>query len=113
MRKSLIKAAAIQLAAYSLIPVVNRLFPGSVIYTFLSDLWLLNPLAALATSVYMGRKCGFCWWYALVVAGLFIPTMFLFYNESAAVFGAVYALVSLIGCGIGAFIYKQKRKKGQ
>lgn len=46
------------------------------------------------------------YFYPIIVAILFIPTIFIYYNESAFVHSLWYLVVSSIGLGIGMFINK-------
>lgn len=49
--------------------------------------------------------------YPLVISILFIPSIFIYYNESALVHSLWYFVISLIGCAIGTSIYKLVNKK--
>ena len=45
---------------------------------------------------------------ALVVAALFFPTIFIFYNSSAWIYVVAYAVISLVGNLVGWPFYKKK-----
>ncbi len=47
--------------------------------------------------------------YAVIIAILFIPTVFIYYNESALIHSLWYLIDSLIGITIGNVIFKVKR----
>jgi len=55
------------------------------------------PAVCLISSVLFGIKGGFWWPFGLIVAVLFIPTIFLFYNATAWFYTLVYAAVALAG----------------
>ncbi|MEG0177871.1 hypothetical protein [Anaerorhabdus sp.] len=44
------------------------------------------------------------WFYPLLVGIAFVPTMFLYYNLSAAVFAAIHILGFIVGCLAGVII---------
>jgi len=49
--------------------------------------------------------------YPIVIAILFIPSVFIYYNESALVHSIWYLVISYIGEGFGTIIYKLIHKK--
>lgn len=49
--------------------------------------------------------------YPIVIAILFIPSVFIYYNESALVHAVWYLIVSFIGLILGTVIYKVINKK--
>lgn len=49
--------------------------------------------------------------YPVIVSLMFIPTMFIYYNESALIHSIWYLAVSSVGLLIGAIIYKLTHKK--
>lgn len=49
--------------------------------------------------------------YPLITAAIFVPSVFLYYNESALVHALWYLIVSLVGIGIGALARKHAAKR--
>lgn len=49
--------------------------------------------------------------YPIIVSLMFIPSMFIYYNESALIHSVWYFVVSSIGLLIGSIIYKLAHKK--
>ena len=49
--------------------------------------------------------------YPVIVSLMFIPSMFIYYNESALIHSIWYLVVSSIGLLIGTYIYKLTHKK--
>jgi len=49
--------------------------------------------------------------YSVITAILFIPSVFIYYNESALIHSLWYLFVSTIGLLIGTLIYKLTHKK--
>lgn len=49
--------------------------------------------------------------YSVITATLFIPSVFIYYNESALIHSLWYMVVSAIGLLIGTAIYKLTHKK--
>ena len=56
MKKSIILLMIITLLIYNIIPIINAIFPSSINYTFLIDLWITNSLYALISSTIISKK---------------------------------------------------------
>lgn len=110
MKKDLIKLAFLSLAAYNAIPILNWLWPITAQYTFLTDLWIVNPIWAFAASLFFCKRQGALFWPPFLTAGLFLPTMFLFYNSSAAIFLAAYWVFAAVGALIGFLWFRRKSR---
>ncbi len=65
------------------------------------------PLAVLSAAFVFGLRNGFSVWLADGALILFVPTIFIHYNESAWIYALLYPGITLAGCGIGAFIKKK------
>lgn len=113
MKKSIVTLIIITLLIYNIIPIINATFPNSIYFTFLTDLWIINSLYALISSIMMSKKYGFNIWIILLISILFVPTMLIFYNTSALIFMIAYLVLALIGSLIGRFIYIKKKNKLQ
>ena len=70
---------------------------GSAIFMLL----FMMPLITFGCSVLYGILQGFEKFLSVIVAVLFTPTLFIFYNESAWVYIVAYAVVAIAGNGIG------------
>lgn len=77
---------------FYLIPLIIQ-DTGSAMVTLL----VIIPLICLIVSIFYGIKNGFDIWYVLIVAILFVPSLFVFYDLSAWVYTIAYALVALVG----------------
>ena len=110
MKKSIVILIIITLLIYNIIPIINAMFPSSINYTFLTDLWITNSLYALICSTIMSKKHSFNIWIILLISILFVPTMLIFYNTSALIFMIAYLVLALIGSLIGRFIYIKKNQ---
>ena len=69
------------------------------------------PAGCFVTALIYGIRHSFNLIYVLLVFLLFVPTIDLFYNSSAAMYACVYGTVALIGNGIGAGIHHLSHKK--
>ena len=69
---------------------------------------ILILLATFILSLLMGSfsKCKYKLFYCLMVSILFIPSVFIYYNESALVHALWYLIISLVGLIIGFIINK-------
>lgn len=96
----------IQLFVFYILP----LFAGP---TDIMGLVLLIILSTLLLSIIFGSvsKVKIKYLYPIIVAILFIPSIFIYYNESALIHSVWYLVVSMIGLLIGTIIYKLSHKK--
>ena len=66
------------------------------------------PLAALVSGIIYGVRNGFQIALSIAALLLFIPTVFIHYNSSAWVYAPAYAVIVLVGTGIGRAFYRKK-----
>ena len=73
---------------------------------------LLIVIATLILSMIVGivSKEKIKYLYPVVISIIFIPSIFIYYNESALVHSLWYLVVSTIGLTIGTIIYKLNQK---
>lgn len=97
---------SIQIFVFYILP----LFAGP---TDMMGLVLLIILATLLLSTIIGSisKEKNKYLYPIIVAILFIPSIFIYYNESALIHSVWYLVVSMVGMLIGTIIYKLTHKK--
>lgn len=70
-------------------------------------LLLVFPVSTFILSLWDGARSGAVWpWPVVAVVG-FVSTLFVYYNESALIYAAVYATTALAGAGAGAFFKKR------
>ena len=74
-------------------------------------LWILFPLVCFLSAIIYGIKYLFSLMYSILVMVLFIPTIFIFYNETASIYIGVYGIISLVGNLLGSFIRKTDDRK--
>lgn len=75
-----------------------------------SDMFILLiviPLITLITSIIYGLRNVFDFIYPLIVAILFIPTLFIYYNASAWTYILVYSMIAVIGELLGKTLQKK------
>ncbi len=68
------------------------------------------PLITFITSLIYGIKNKFNGLYPFVIALLFIPTIYIYYNHTAAIYIIIYGVIALIGNFIGDLIKKFDKK---
>jgi len=73
-------------------------------------LLFLAPIITVIISALYGILCGFKWYYPIIVAALFVPSIFINYNSSAWIYSVVYAILSFLGESVAflATIFKKK-----
>ena len=106
--KSIIIFLFINIALFYILPlfIVDT---GSAIIVLLGIL----PLCCLFVAVIYGCLNSFHLTYPLLIALVFAPTIWIFFNESAWVYIPAYGIIALIGNLIGAGIYKYRSHKMQ
>ena len=83
---------------YVLLMAVNLwILPAVIRDTGMASL----PLITLIIAAAHARKAGFVAAFAIATGILFIPAIFLYFNESAWVYSPAYALIALIGGVVG------------
>ena len=74
-------------------------------------LCILFPLVCFLCAIVYGIKYLFSLVYSILVMVLFIPTIFIFYNETTSFYVGVYGVISLVGNLLGSFIRKNDDRK--
>ena len=90
------------LIAFYIVPMLIK-DTGSGMFILL----IVIPLITLITSLIYGLRNTVDFIYPLIVAILFIPTLFIYYNISAWVYIIVYSLIALIGEILGKTLQKK------
>lgn len=88
----------------------NGIFYGALLLNFyilpllISDtgsamvmMLFVMPLLCFLISIGYGLKNGFHVLYGMFVALMFIPSIFIFYNESAWIYALAYGMIAFIG----------------
>ena len=86
----------VRLAFYVAAPLLFR-DTGSAMFTLLC----LLPVILFILSLVYAKMNGFKWYLSLAVALLWLPTVFIYYNESAMIYAFIYGVISFAGQGIG------------
>jgi len=100
IREMSVYLIVIILAFYVLPVLIND--TGSSIFFLL----ILIPIICFLTSLIYGIRHFFNLIFLLIIMALFIPTIFIFYNESAAVYVLIYGIIAAIGNLLGSLIKK-------
>lgn len=99
-KESLLIYSIALIIVFYLLPL---LFKGSI-----ASLFIINPITILVFSIICAKNYKFNFVIALITALLFLPTIFIFYNESAWIYIVFYVVLSIIGGFIGLI---QNRRK--
>ena len=83
-------------ATFYLLPLCMRNTVGAMMV-----LLFAMPVLCLAISFAYGRMRGFHRLYPAAVCLCFLPSIWIFYNESALIYVAVYGAVALLGSFLG------------
>jgi hypothetical protein len=77
--------------------------------TAMMMLLVVIPLICFVCSIVYGIKNSFNPFYALIVAILFVPSIFIFYNSTAWIYVLGYGIIALVGNIIGMIFCKQTK----
>lgn len=69
-------------------------------------LLMVFPIITLVSSLILGISSGICWLYPVCIAVLFIPALFIYYNDSAFIYMIIYGVLACIGNLIGSLFQK-------
>ena len=100
IREMSVYLIVITLAFYVLPAFIND--TGTGIFFLL----ILTPIICIVTYIIYGIRHSFNLIFLLLIMTLFIPTIFIFYNESAAVYVLIYGIIAAIGNLLGSLIKK-------
>ena len=88
---------------FYLLPLIIR-DTGSAMFVML----ILMPLLVFLTSAVCGLFSGFQPLLPLLCAIVFLPSVWIHYNESALIYTLIYAILSLLGVGLGTLFHRKK-----
>ncbi|MDD6210980.1 MAG: hypothetical protein PUB21_10285 [Bacteroidales bacterium] len=80
---------------------------------FILLLLVLYPVISFGTAFILGLKKGFNPLFPLTTLLLFIPSIYVFYNNSAWLYPLIYAILSFTGNTAGYFLRMHKDIKGK
>lgn len=100
--KKMLAYLLINIGMFYLLPSLMK-DTGSAIIILL----ILMPLGCFLTSLAYGLKNSFSWLYTIFVMLIFLPSIFIFYNESAMVYVFVYGFISLLGSFVGDRVFRK------
>ena len=92
---------------YLRVTVLGFYLPPALIRDTVSGMVILlviMPAVCLTCAVLFGCKHKISLSYPLLVSVLFLPAVFIFFNLSALIYAAVYAVIALAGNLIGSLI---------
>lgn len=90
--------------AFYITPLIGKDTGG-----FMFLLLIVVPIICIVVSIFYGIKNEFKLLqllFPLFVGILFIPAVYIFYNESAWIYPIIYPVISLVGNGIGYGVAK-------
>lgn len=64
-------------------------------------LLIIAPAVCTIAAALVALRLGFTWWFPLIIGALFVPTIWIYYNESAWVYTLAYTLAGFLGLGAG------------
>ncbi len=94
--KNMIPYLAGIIAVFYLLPLCMRNTAGAMMV-----LLFAMPVLCFGISFAYGRMRGFHVLYPLAVSLCFLPSIWIFYNESALIYVAAYGAVALLGSFLG------------
>lgn len=95
----------INLLAFYLLPLFIK-NTGMAMLTLV----IFIPVICFIAALICGIKNGFMWYYALITALMFTPTIFIYYNTSAWIYIVSYGITALLGNCIGQLFNKETKQ---
>lgn len=95
-------------ACYLLVPALTTVAiavfdaPDSAKEAFILMLFIAFPLATIALAAWDGITEGFTVLWTVMPIVSFIVPMFIFFNESALFYGAIYSVLAMVANGLGS-----------
>ncbi|MBE6732129.1 MAG: hypothetical protein E7564_10610 [Ruminococcaceae bacterium] len=105
MKKLLLKYlpfTTVLILAFYLLPLFIK-DTGSAMFILLISI----PLVTVIASFIHGIKYGFDLILPLIAAVLFLPTIFIFYNDSALIYVLIFAAITIFGNAISVLFRKK------
>ena len=99
--KASLEFVAVLVVLFYLLPL---LFKGSI-----GLLIVVNPIVIIMCSYLISKKYNFCLRNIALVAILYLPSMYVFYNDSAWIYVVIYVVFALIGNYIGHKKYNKSK----
>ena len=91
--------------------IMFYMFPLSAGPTDVMGMVVIIIISVFILSIVIGSisNSKLKYFYPVIISILFIPSIFIYYNDSALVHALWYLIISYIGLGIGLIIYKLKK----
>ena len=102
--KPMLPYLGIILVVFYLLPIAIKGMGSAMLI-----LLIAIPVICFVCALLYGIKNGFNIILPIVVGLLFLPSLFIFYNETAWVYSIAYLVISLIGNLIGMVSYKNRK----
>ena len=97
IKRGLVIALIFGVIFYYGIPIIATFFTPIITKSLLVySLLLLNPIYALTFGYILTAKYGFKWYYPVCIAVLFIPAVYILYNDSALIYVLAYGTLALV-----------------
>ena len=98
-------------ALFYAVPIVARLDvqlaqTGLLFYM----LYIFNPALSFGLNIMYAMKHGFIWYFPLFAGALFIPSIFIYYNQTAVIYIFAYIVLAYIGAAAGYSIFRGRDK---
>ena len=104
---------AVVLAVFTLLPWIAKLIDFYGLFGtggYLTMLFLIFPGIVLIMAAWDGDEAGFSLLWLVMPFVLFLPTMYLFFNSSALIYGVIYAVLGFMASAIGHLFWLRKQK---
>ncbi|OKL47342.1 hypothetical protein [Boudabousia marimammalium] len=99
---------------YLLAPLLPSLIDYFTQDIYLVSSWTImilllgHPAFTFAISLWDGIVKGFGWWWVIAPPLLLLPSVFIFYNESALIYCLFVAIAGTMGSGVGLLLRSSK-----
>lgn len=115
MKKTILQELPWFLAHLAWFLVIPLLYSGTEISLELAYLMLMigNPLFCMIVSLLYGMKYGRKWGFLCYPIMTWIPSMIMYYNRSAMMFGVIAMLCTAVGLIFGGWLYHRRQSEAE
>lgn len=109
--KAMIPFLIVNAVMFNLLPLACSIMDvnDATAYCGVFLLLIIFPVISFVSSLLLGINKGICWLYPVFTAMLFIPAIFIYYNDSAFIYMIIYAILALAGNLIGSLFTKRSK----
>lgn len=89
--------------------ILQSMAPDSATSALFTALLVINPLLNFVLGAFYAWRYGPWMLFPVFTAAVFLPAVYIVYNESALIYGALYLVAGFVGLGLGALVRRAQQ----